>query len=107
MAFEALKEKQSAVWGSGPYERISDHLAIAHEHLMRVVGPRGGERWLDVATGTGEVAVMAARAGAEVTAQDLAPALIDRARGRARAGRGRGRVRGGGCRAASLPRREL
>jgi SAM-dependent methyltransferase len=85
MALEELKAKQSVVWGSGPYERISEHLAIAHDHLLAQVEPRGGQRWLDVATGTGEIAVRAAAAGAEVTAQDLAPGLIERARNRAHA----------------------
>jgi SAM-dependent methyltransferase len=83
MAFEELKSKQGVVWGSGPYERISDHLRTAHDHLLREVEPRPGERWLDVATGTGEVAVRAATAGAAVTGIDLAPALIERARNRA------------------------
>lgn len=83
MAFEALKEKQSVVWGSGPYERISEHLAIAHEHLLRTVAAGPGDRWLDVATGTGEIAVPVAGRGAEVTAQDLAPNLIEAARDRA------------------------
>lgn len=83
MAFEELKAKQSVMWGNGPYERISEHLAIAHDHLMREVEPRAGERWLDVATGTGEIAVRAAREGAEVTGLDLAPDLIERARARA------------------------
>jgi len=83
MAFEQLKEKHSVVWGSGPYERISEHLRIAHDHLLREVEPRAGERWLDVATGTGEIAVRAAEGGAEVTGLDLAPDLIERARARA------------------------
>jgi SAM-dependent methyltransferase len=83
MAFEELKEKQSVVWGSGPYERISEHLATAHEHLLREVEAGPGDRWLDVATGTGEIAVQAARSGAEVTGLDLAPALIESARERA------------------------
>ena len=52
MAFEELKSKHSVVWGSGPYERISEHLKIAHDHLLREVEPRDGESWLDVATGT-------------------------------------------------------
>ena len=55
MAFEELKAKQSVMWGSGPYKNISDHLTIAHDHLMRVFEPRAGERWLDLATGTGIV----------------------------------------------------
>lgn len=84
MAFEELKARQSVVWGSGPYEGISEHLAIAHDHLLRAVEPRPGDRWLDVATGTGEIAVPAARRGASVTGLDLAPKLIETARIRAR-----------------------
>ena len=47
------------------------------------VEPREGERWLDVATGTGEIAVRAAGEGANVTGLDLAPELIESARSRA------------------------
>ena len=83
MAFEQLKSKQSVIWGNGPYERISDHLTIAHDHLLRVVAPEKGERWLDLATGTGEIACRAAAAGADTTGLDLAPELIERARRRA------------------------
>jgi SAM-dependent methyltransferase len=83
MAFEQLKAKQGVVWGSGPYERISEHLAIAHDHLLARVEPRARERWLDVATGTGEIAVRAAAGGASATGLDLAPGLIDTARRRA------------------------
>ena len=36
-------------------------------------------RWLDVATGTGEVALRAARAGADVSGIDIAPAMIEAA----------------------------
>jgi SAM-dependent methyltransferase len=42
-----------------------------------------GERWLDVATGTGGVAIRAARAGAEVVGVDIAPALLEQARANA------------------------
>jgi SAM-dependent methyltransferase len=83
VAFEELKERQSVVWGSGPYERISEHLKIAHDHLLRETEPREGEKWLDVATGTGEIAVRAAEAGADVTGLDLAPDLIESAKQRA------------------------
>jgi len=83
MAFEALKEKQSVVWGSGPYERISEHLTTAHDHLLGAVAAGDGDRWLDVATGTGEIAVRAARTGAEVRGIDLAPGMIETARRRA------------------------
>jgi SAM-dependent methyltransferase len=83
MAFEELKQKQSGVWGSGPYERISEHLKIAHDHLLREIEPREGEEWLDAATGTGEIAVRAAEGGASVTGLDLAPDLIESAKKRA------------------------
>jgi SAM-dependent methyltransferase len=83
MAFEELKQKQSGIWGNGPYQRVSDHLKIAHDHLTRVFEPVSGEKWLDVATGTGEIAIRAAGAGADTTGLDLAPDLIETARERA------------------------
>jgi ubiquinone/menaquinone biosynthesis C-methylase UbiE len=43
-----------------------------HDTTVERLDPRRGERWLDLATGTGAVAIRAARAGADVTAQDLA-----------------------------------
>jgi ubiquinone/menaquinone biosynthesis C-methylase UbiE len=83
MAFEELKAKHSVVWGAGPYQRVSDGLIEAHEHLLSLCEPESGERWLDVATGTGNVALRAAAAGADVTAQDIAPELITAAVDRA------------------------
>ena len=78
--FEELKEKQSVMWGNGPYERITDLLTEAQEDLVAALAPEAGERWLDVATGTGAVARLAAKAGATVTGLDLAPDLIETAR---------------------------
>jgi ubiquinone/menaquinone biosynthesis C-methylase UbiE len=80
MPFEELKAKQSVMWGSGPYERITDTIRDIHHVVIDRLGPQPGDRWLDLATGTGAVALLAARAGAEVTGQDLAPALIETAR---------------------------
>lgn len=80
MSFEELKERQAQVWGSAPFERVADDIAILHDHLVEELAPTPGERWLDVGTGTGAVAVLAARAGADVVASDLAPALIETAR---------------------------
>lgn len=48
--------------------------------LVSYAGIAAGERVLDVACGTGVVAVTAARRGAQVEALDLAPALLERAR---------------------------
>ena len=80
MAFEELKEKHSAMWGQGPYDRISQELASGHDHLLREMPPVERERWADLATGTGQVALRAAAAGANVTGLDLAPALIETAK---------------------------
>ena len=78
--FEELKSKQSVMWGSGPYERVTANLLDAQEDLVRALEPRQGDQWLDVATGTGAVARLAAREGADVTGLDLAPDLIATAR---------------------------
>lgn len=80
MAFEELKKKQSVIWGTGPYERLPEHYEPLIDHLARAVAPRRGERVLDVATGTGALALRLAPSGASVTGVDLAPALLDTAR---------------------------
>ena len=80
MAFEALKEKQSSAWSSGPYEQVSvQHLGVLDELLDRL-DVKPGMRLLDVATGTGELARPAARRGLQVTGVDFAPSLIATAR---------------------------
>ena len=80
MAFEELKARQAMVWGSAPFENCVQGLADIHEHLVRELQPQPGERWLDIGTGTGAVALRAARAGAETTGADIAPALIETAK---------------------------
>ena len=85
MAFEELKERHSVVWGTGPYERISATIADLQDELIARLEPRPGVRWLDSATGTGEVAKRAAKAGADVVGLDLAPALIETAKREAEA----------------------
>jgi 2-polyprenyl-3-methyl-5-hydroxy-6-metoxy-1,4-benzoquinol methylase len=72
------KAEQARVWGAAPWD--SSVLSPVHEELVARLAPRPSERWLDLATGTGAVALRAARAGGQVTAQDLAPALIHTAR---------------------------
>jgi len=84
VAYEDLKQKQSVMWGRGPYQRITETIADIHEMVIGRLAPRDGLRWLDLACGTGAVAERAAAAGATVTGVDLAPALIETARERAR-----------------------
>jgi SAM-dependent methyltransferase len=75
------KAEQGRVWGSATWQEIAERtLFPVHDELVAHLAPRPGERWLDLATGTGAVALRAARAGAEVTGLDLAPELIESAR---------------------------
>ena len=62
----------SEVWGAGTYERLAARLAPVQDQLVDLlkIGPQ--DRVLDLATGTGEVAVRVARRGAAVTGIDLA-----------------------------------
>jgi SAM-dependent methyltransferase len=84
MAFEELKQKQSAMWGTGPFERVEATITELHDAVYERLAPDAeGSTWLDVACGTGGLALRAARAGAEVTGLDLAPVLIETAKRRA------------------------
>src|SRR4051812_17086252 len=80
MAFEELKQRQSVMWGNGPYEHVTDTLDDTHNMVLARMAPQSGERWLDLATGTGAVAKKATKAGAQVTGIDLSPVLIETAK---------------------------
>jgi len=83
MAFEELKSKQSVMWGNGPYQRVTETLTDIHERVIESLAPQPGDRWLDLACGTGAIAERASAAGAQVTGLDLAPVLIETAKERA------------------------
>ena len=83
MAYEELKQRQSAMWGQGPYQRITETIADIHEVVVERLAPESEDRWLDLACGTGAVAELAAAAGSRVTGLDLAPVLIETAKERA------------------------
>ena len=74
----ALKAKHAAMWALGDYAAVARELIPELGHVLVDACDIGrGQRVLDVAAGTGNVAIPAARAGAEVTAADLAPELLD------------------------------
>ena len=83
MAFAELKAKQSVMWGNGPYERITRTLQDIHALVIERADPQPGDRLLDAATGTGALAILAAKRGADVVGMDLAPVLIETAKERA------------------------
>ncbi len=73
----------SEIWGVGTYERLAARFGPVQDQLISVVQPAPGERLLDLATGTGEVAIRAAKTGADVTAMDIAEPMLEKARRRA------------------------
>jgi ubiquinone/menaquinone biosynthesis C-methylase UbiE len=68
------------MWGGADYEQVAQRLAPVHELLVERLALRAGERLLDVATGTGEVALRAARAGVDATGLDISEPLLEQAR---------------------------
>jgi SAM-dependent methyltransferase len=103
MSHEELKQRQSVMWGTGPYQRVTETIADIHEVVVDRLAPQPGQSWLDLACGTGAVAERAAAGGASVTAVDLAPVLIETAEQRA-AERGLEiDYRVGDCEALELP----
>lgn len=76
------------LWEGADYPAVAEHLEAAAYEVAKVSGPGGRGQSLDLATGTGSVALALADAGWQVTAVDLAPALMSVGRRRA-AERGR------------------
>lgn len=65
------------MWELGQYERIAELIADLGRDLVTAADVRPGHRVLDVAAGTGNATVPAARAGARVTAVDVTPELVE------------------------------
>lgn len=77
-AFQGYKERAKVMWSNfGAMEMVTGSAA---PRLVRFAGVRPGDRVLDVACGTGVVALTAARLGAEATGLDFTPELIAHAR---------------------------
>jgi ubiquinone/menaquinone biosynthesis C-methylase UbiE len=85
--YEAIKSRQRDVWAKGDFGMIAWNTAFAGETLCEAVDLRAGERVLDVACGTGNVALSAGRRYCAAVGVDFVPALIERARERAAAER--------------------
>jgi ubiquinone/menaquinone biosynthesis C-methylase UbiE len=81
----AIKDRMHKIWTSGDYARIGNTLVIIGELLCEAVDLRSGDSVLDVATGSGNAAISAARRFCEVTGMDLDPGSIEHARRRAEA----------------------
>ena len=83
-AGQVLKARHRVMWALGDYPALADELIPdLGAALASACGVRPGDKVLDVAAGSGNAAIPAARAGAQVVACDLTPELL--AAGRARA----------------------
>jgi SAM-dependent methyltransferase len=78
-----LKAQHRATWDAGYAEVAKLVEEVPPAHLLASIGISADHDVLDVATGTGNVALRAARGGARVTGLDLVPSLLDVARERA------------------------
>jgi ubiquinone/menaquinone biosynthesis C-methylase UbiE len=81
----AVKARQQATWSSGDFHAVAARIALTAEHLVDSADLHAGWRVLDVATGSGNAAIAAARLGCRVVGVDYVPALLARGRERAAA----------------------
>jgi len=82
---DPLAARVRATWTSGDFGRIARGYELGAAQFITRLGLEAGERVLDVGTGTGNLAIPAARTGALVTGVDIAPNLISQAKTRAAA----------------------
>jgi SAM-dependent methyltransferase len=81
-----LKARHRAMWASGDYpSMVETFLLPLGPRLVEACGIGPGMDVLDVAAGTGNASIPAAKAGANVTASDLTPELLEAGRRRAEA----------------------
>jgi 2-polyprenyl-3-methyl-5-hydroxy-6-metoxy-1,4-benzoquinol methylase len=103
IAVADLKQTQRATWAAGDYAAVAELIdETPPRDLLAPIELSPGLKVLDVATGTGNIAIRAAAAGARVVGLDLTPELFgDRPPSR-RATRRCRRLGRGGCRAAAV-----
>lgn len=80
---ETLKSKMKATWMSGDFDRIAQLYEPGAVAFIKRLYLKPGMRVLDVACGSGNLAIPAARLGAAVSGLDIAPNLLETARKRA------------------------
>ena len=81
--YDELRERSRAIWSLGNYAELARVLEPAARAVVEACGVSAGQEVLDVATGSGNAATLAARRGAGVIALDLAPAMLELGQARA------------------------
>ena len=84
-SIEQLKRGMQATWMAGDFGQIAKYSEKGAEEFVSRLNIRPQYKILDVACGTGNLAIPAARLGAKVVGVDIAPNLLDQARRRASA----------------------
>jgi ubiquinone/menaquinone biosynthesis C-methylase UbiE len=80
-----MKQRAQATWSSGDYSMIGVAFVLVSEQLCETIELHAGQKVLDVATGTGNTALAAARRYCDVTGIDFVTTWLDRAQERAAA----------------------
>ncbi|HEX4329106.1 MAG TPA: class I SAM-dependent methyltransferase [Burkholderiales bacterium] len=78
-----IRQIHKRMWTVGDFSKIAPAYVIVSENLCESAGLRAGQSVLDVATGSGNTAIAAARRWCKVTGVDFVPALLDKAAERA------------------------
>ena len=82
---DGLKTRLKETWMAGDYDRFSRYMEQGARIFYEQLDIPAGCQLLDVACGSGQVALWAARDGVKVTGVDIAPNLVQRAQARANA----------------------
>jgi len=82
---DGLKTRLKETWMAGDYDRFSRYMEQGARIFFEQLDIPAGCQLLDVACGSGQVALWAARDGVNTTGVDIAPNLIQRAQARAKA----------------------
>src|SRR5215211_7861707 len=80
--FDQLKTRLKTTWMTGDYDIFSRFMEKDAERFFQRLGITPGTRLLDVGCGAGQLALIAARAGARVVGCDIASNWIEKARSR-------------------------
>jgi len=84
---DPIKQRQQATWASGDYSRVAAMIPVVGDLLCDAADLRPGDAVLDVAAGSGNTSIAAARLGCHVMGIDYVPGLLATARERAAAER--------------------
>jgi ubiquinone/menaquinone biosynthesis C-methylase UbiE len=79
---EAVKQRQQAAWSSGDFAVVASRIVLVAEQLCDTADLHAGWHLLDVATGSGNAAIAAARLGCTAVGVDYVPSLLERGRAR-------------------------